>query len=135
VRDPERLLEHLEALAEWREREPQAPRLILVPGRPDPEPGPPARQDVERRRRLHPQARQPVVDAADHQTEPRPFRLRRQEAERRPALEHRILGRPNATDLEEVIHHPDRVEPDLVGLVGDPTERRADGLGAARPGE
>ena len=71
VGDLERLLEHLEPLAERREREPEAPRLVLVPGRADPEPGAAAGQDVERRRRLHPQPGQPVVDAADHQPEPR----------------------------------------------------------------
>ena len=68
----QRLLEHLEALAERREREPEAERLLLVPGGADPEPCPAARQDVERRRRLDPQAGLAVVDAADHQAEPGP---------------------------------------------------------------
>ena len=49
---------------------PSASRLLLVPGGADAEPGPAARQDVERRRRLHPQARVAVVDATDHQPEP-----------------------------------------------------------------
>ena len=55
VRDLERLLEHLESLAEWREREPEAARLVLVPGGTDTEPGTAARQDVERRGGLDPQ--------------------------------------------------------------------------------
>ena len=57
VGDLERLLEQLEPLAERREREAEAPRLVLVPGGPDAEPGPAAREDVERGRRLDPQAR------------------------------------------------------------------------------
>src|SRR6185503_7654535 len=100
-----------------------------------PEPGPPARQDVERRRRLHPQPREPVVDAADHETEPGALRLRRQESERGPAFEHRLLGRPDAPDLEEMVHDPDRIEADVVRLPSDPAEGRADGFGAAGPGE
>ena len=55
--------------------------------------------------------------------------------ERRPALEHRLLGPADAADLEEVVHDPDRVEAGLVGVADDPGERRADRLGAARPGE
>ena len=53
----ERLLEQLEPLAERREREAEAARLVLVPGGPDAEPGAAAREDVERRRRLHPERR------------------------------------------------------------------------------
>ena len=55
VGDAERLLEHLEAVAERREGEAETPRFVLVPRCPDPEPGPSARQDVERRRRLYPE--------------------------------------------------------------------------------
>ena len=36
----------------------------------------------------------------------------------------------DAPDLEEVVHDPDRVEADVVGLAGDAGERRAD-LGVA----
>jgi len=42
-------------------------------------------------------------------------RWRRDVAERREALEHRLLGPANAADLEEVVHHPDRVEADVIG--------------------
>ena len=56
VGDLERLLEHLETDAEGREREAEAARLVLVPGGTDAEPGPAARQDVERGGGLHPQA-------------------------------------------------------------------------------
>src|SRR5262245_47132412 len=65
VGDLERLVVHLEPLAERREREAEPARLLLVPGRADPEPGAAARQHVEGRRGLHPEARVAVVDAAD----------------------------------------------------------------------
>ena len=119
VGDLERLLEHLEPLAERREREPERPRLVLVPGGPDAEPGPAARQDVERRRGLDPQARVAVVDATDHQAEPRALRVRGHEPERGPALEHRLLDLADAPDLEEMVHDPDRIEADVVGLADD----------------
>ena len=69
VGDLERLLEHLEPLAQRREGEAESAALALVPGGADPEPGAAAGQDVERRRRLDPQAWGAVVDAADHQAE------------------------------------------------------------------
>ena len=67
----------------------------------------------------------------------RPSRARcglgRQEAQRRPALEHRVGRRADAADLEEVVHDPDRVEADLVGGPGDPGEGRPDRRRPARP--
>src|SRR5712671_1832472 len=135
VGDLERLVEHLESLAEWRERKAESLGFFLVPGGTDPEPGPTTRQDVERRGGFDPQARFAVVDATDHQPEPSPRRVRGHEPERRPALEHRVLGRADATDLEEVVHDPDRVKTDIVGLAGDAAQRRADRSRAAGPGE
>ena len=126
VGDLERLLEHLEADAELRKREAETARLVLVPGGTDAEPGPAARQDVERRGGLHPQGRVPVVDAADHQAEAGAFRVRGHETERGPAFEHRFLDGADAADLEEVVHHPDRIEADVVGVADDLGERRAD---------
>ncbi len=106
VGDLERLLEHLEAGREGRHREAQGRALLLVPRRPDAQPRPAAGQDVERGGGLDPEPGQPVVDAADHQAKARPPCVGGQEPERRPALEHRVLGRPKAPDLEEVIHDP-----------------------------
>ena len=83
---------------------------------------------------LHPQARVAVVDAADHQAEARARRVRGHEAERGHALEHRLLGLADAADLEEVVHDPDRVEADVVGLADDPREGGADGS-ASPPGQ
>src|SRR4029079_1149348 len=63
VRDLEGLLEHLEADAAAREGKTQPLRLLLVPGRADPEPGAAAGQDVQGRGGLHPQARVAVMHA------------------------------------------------------------------------
>ena len=71
VGDLQGFLEHFEALAEGREREPEGARLLLVPCRSDAQPGASAGQHVERRRGLHPQAGVAVVDATDQQSEPR----------------------------------------------------------------
>ena len=48
------MVEQAEADAERRHREPERVALLRVPGGADPEPGPPAREDVERRCSLHP---------------------------------------------------------------------------------
>ena len=90
VGDPERVLEHLEPLGGGRPREAEALRLGLVPGRADAEPRPAAGEDVEGRRGLDPQPGVAVMDAADHQPEPGPLAVGGHEAERRPALEHRL---------------------------------------------
>ena len=135
VREAQRVLQPLEALAQRREREAQALRLVDVPGRTDPEPGPTAGQDVERGRGLHPQARRAVVDAPDHEADARPLGVGGNEAERGLALEHRRLGRAAAANLEEVVHDPDRVEADVVGSARHARQRRTDGGRAAGPGE
>src|SRR5207245_10751917 len=65
--DLEGLFEDLETLPQRREGEAERPRLLLVPRRADPEPGPTPGEDVERRRRLDPQPRKAVMDTADHE--------------------------------------------------------------------
>jgi hypothetical protein len=126
VGDLERVLEHLEPLAGCGPREPEALGLGLVPGGgADAEPGPAARQDVERRGGLDPQPRAAVVDAADHQPESGALAMGGHEAERRPALEHGLELRARAADLPEVVHHPDGVEASAVG--------GADGAGEVGP--
>ena len=95
VCDPERLLEHLEALAQRREGEAR--------GRPTPRwfqaaPSPSQARPPERTSRVVAALTQSrglaVVDAADHQPEPGPLRVRRDEAEGGPALEHRLVDGP-----------------------------------------
>src|SRR3954453_19425652 len=75
------------------------------------------------------------MDAADHQPEARPLRMRGHETEGRRALEHRLLGTADAADLEEMVHYPDRIEADLVGVLHDARERRPDRLRPTGPGE
>ena len=135
MRDLERLLEHLEALAERREREPEARDSSSFQAAPIPSQArPPDRTSSVVAAFTH-SAGVAVVDATDHQAEPGALRLGGHEAERRPALEHRLLGPADAPDLEEMVHHPDRIEADVVGLAGDPGEGRADGRRAAGPRE
>src|SRR5688500_13076541 len=131
----ERVLQPLEALLERRERESQALRLMHVPRGADPEPCPPAAEDVEGGGGLDPQSRRAVVHATDHETDAGTLRVRRDEAERRLALEHRRFGWTEAADLEEMVHDPDRVEADVVGRSRHTGERGADGRRAARPRE
>ena len=59
---------------------------------------------------------------ADHQADPSPLGVRRDEAQRGLALEHRRLRRAAAADLEEVVHDPDRVEAGVVGRARDARE-------------
>src|SRR5438067_4927490 len=63
--DLECLLEPLEPLLDWRERDAEAAALRLVPGRADAQPGAPAGEDVESGDRLGEDARL-VVDHAGH---------------------------------------------------------------------
>jgi hypothetical protein len=62
-----------------------------------------------------------------------PLRVRGQEAQRRVRIEHLVLGRPDAFDLEEVVHHSDPVEARLVGRPGDGRESWTELFGSARP--
>ncbi len=135
VRHAQGVLEQLESLLQWREGEAEALRFHLVPRRTDPEPGATTGQHVERRGGLDPEAGGAVVDPADHESQARPLAVRRHEAERGLALEHRRLWRPVAADLEEMVHDPDRVEAGIIGGPHDPREGRADGSRTAGPGE
>ena len=74
------------------------------------------------------------MDAADHEAQPRLLRVCGHEAEGGHALEHRRLGRTQAADLEEVVHDPDRVEPDVVRGAGHARQGGADG-GSPPPGQ
>ena len=73
------------------------------------------------------------MDAADHQPEAGARRVGGDEAERRPALEHRLLGRPDAADLEEVVHHPDDVEAGVLGVAA--IRASVGAMAAAPPGQ
>src|SRR5581483_7980019 len=90
--DLQRLLESLEALADGREGEAEAARLLLVPGRADAEHGPPPGDDVERRHRLGEQRRL-AVDHPRHHGEELDLRgAPGEEAEGGVRLQHLVLG-------------------------------------------
>ena len=135
VADAERFLQHLETDPQGRHREAQAVAFFFVPGGADAEVGASAAQNVQRRCGLGPQAGLAVVDAAHHQPQRRLLRMGRHVAQGSPAFEHRLLGLPDAADLVEVVHHPQRGEAGRVGCLGDASESRADGRIAARPCE
>src|SRR5690606_27628496 len=70
-----------------------------------------------------------------HRAERDPLGQRGGERERGVALQHRLLRGAHPADLEEVVHHPQRVEARLVRLAGRPAEDRADPLRSAGEGE
>ena len=77
----------------------------------------------------------PVDRARDHGEDLRSRGVRGDEAKCGVGLEHLVLGRPEAADLEEVVHDADVSEAVRVGGAGDLSERRTDPLGATGPGE
>src|SRR3989337_600948 len=84
LRHAQRVLEQLEALAEWRKREAEPLRLVLVPRRTDAEPGASTTQHVQRGGCLDPEAGRAVVDPADHEAEACALGVRGEKSERRP---------------------------------------------------
>ena len=133
--DLERLLQPLEAFPEGREGNSKSAALRLVPGCPDAQPCPAAREHVERGHRLGQDARMAVDDARDHGAQPGPRGLSGQERERAVAFQHLPLRRAVHADLEEMIHHPDRIEAGRVRGPADGRQRRTEPLRSARPGE
>jgi hypothetical protein len=63
------------------------------------------------------------------------FGVSGEESECRVCLEHVVFGRPDATDLEEVVHHRQVTEAGLVGRPGDSREFLSERGRAVRPGE
>ena len=110
ARDPQVVLEALEALLQRRERVAVGVVLGLEPARADPVERTPAGDDVERRRDLGVLGRVAVADAGDEQPERDRRRARREAGEHRVALEHPALRRPDRRDLVVVVHHRDRGE-------------------------
>ena len=109
--------------------------LPLVPRGPEAQLGAAPREDVEGGDGLGEQPGVTVGHPAHQEPETQPLRLGRGERQRGVALEHRLLGRPQHLHLEPVVHHRQRPHPDRLGRLGQRREGRADGLGAARPGE
>jgi hypothetical protein len=113
--DLQRLLQPVEPLAGGREVEPQSVVLDVVPGGADTQDRPAAADDVERRDDLGQVRRVPVRHAGDQGAEPHRRGAGRQRAEQRVGVEHRLGGPAQRRQLEEVVHHPDRVVPRLFG--------------------
>ena len=116
--DGQRLLEAVHPLLHRREVDPVADVLLLVPGGPDAEDGPAARQHVQRRDLLGEHRRIAVRDAGHERAQADRRGLAGQRGEDRPALEHRLGGRAHARDLVEVVHHGDELEAGRLGGLG-----------------
>ena len=89
--EAERVLEHRGSGRAARGRGSPGRRLLLVPRRPDAEPGTAAAQHVERRGGLQPEPGLAVVDAADHEAEARALRQCGHVAERRDSPRASVL--------------------------------------------
>ena len=100
--------------------------LALEPRATDAEDGPPARQVVERRGQLGRVARVAERVRADHEPEPDARRDRGEARQDAPALEDRLLPRPE--DGHQVIPCPDGVPARLLGGEGRIAEARPVGL-------
>ena len=109
----DRLVEAIEALPESRpEVDAEGVVLPLEPGAADAEDGAAIRDVVEGRGELRGQAGVPERVRADHQPEAEAPRHGREGGEGRPALEDRLLGRPE--DRQQVIPRPDGVPAEVV---------------------
>src|SRR5205823_8411479 len=105
--DLECLLEPLEPLLDWRERDAEAAAFCFVPGGADAQPGPAAGEDIESGDRFGKDARLVVYDARHHGAEFRARSHRRDVAERAITFEHFVVLGTVHADLPEVGHHPD----------------------------
>ena len=113
--DLHRLLEPVEALAGGGELDPETLVLDVVPGRPDPEHGPPRADDVEGGDDLGQQRRVAVGDPGHHGAQPDAAGARRQATEQRVGLQHGLGGAAQGGELVEVVHHPQRLEARRLG--------------------
>jgi hypothetical protein len=133
--DLQRLLQPLEPLRDRRERDAQPAGLLVVPGRPDAEPGPAAGEHVEGGHDLRQDPGMPVHHASHQGDQLGAGRACRQVPERGVGLQHLALGRPDRADLEEVVHHRDEVESRVVRGAGDSGQVRPEPGWSARRGE
>src|SRR5262249_29116329 len=118
--DLQGFLEAVEALARARELEAERVVLLLVPSCADPEDRPAARDDVERRGHLGEDGRVPVRHAGHERADVRSVRARRQPAEQRVPLQHRLRRAAEGRQLPEVIHDPERFEARVLAGDGEP---------------
>jgi hypothetical protein len=116
------LVEHPDPVLRLREVVPVRPVLLLVPAGADTPVEAPTRHHVDVGRDLREQCRAAVAVAPDHLAEPDRRGELADRSDRGPALEHRLLGGPG--HVVEVVVHPERVESEPLGELGD-----LDGLG------
>jgi hypothetical protein len=135
VGDLQGFLQLLETLGGGGEGYAQAAALLLVPAGADAQRGAAAGQHVQGGDDLEQQSRMPVVHPGDLRAEPDFRGDAGQEGERRVTLQHLVLRRADVLDLEEVVHHPQRVEPRVVGGLRHCGELRAEMGGSGRPTE
>ena len=114
--DRQRLVQPLEPVGERAELEPELLVLQLEPAGADPEHGPAAADDVERRHGLRQVGGVPVGVPGDERRELDAGGRGGQRRQRRVRLEHRLVRGPDAGQLVEVVHHEHRVEPGVLGL-------------------
>ena len=131
----ERVLEPIEPFRKGWERDAERSRFRLVPRGADPEHRAAAGKDVEGGHGLCEHARIAIHDAGDDREEPSTLGVGREIAERRVCLEHLVLGRTEAADLEEMVHDADRIEAAAVRNARDRGEVVRDTFRPARPGE
>ena len=115
----ESLLEPVESLGQGGEVEAQAVVFRFEPGRADAEYGPAAGQDVERGHLFGQESGIAVGHPGHHGTQTGPRGPGGQATEECVGLEHRFVDAADTRDLEEVVHHPHRIEADRLGRGDD----------------
>src|ERR1700682_6035213 len=131
----ERFLEALKPLLHRGEGDAEPAALRLVPGGAEPEPGSPAREDIEGGDGLRQDARLVVNDPRHHGAELGVLGHRGDVAERAVAFEHLVVFGAVHADLPEVIHHPDGVEAGLVRGARNVAQRAPELGRSGWPGE
>ena len=118
VDDRELLLEHLEALAGGRERDPVRGVLGVVPTRAEPELDPPAAHRVGLRDLDRERTREAERHRRHERAEPDARRLAAERGERHPRVGRARAGSALA-DALVVVGPEERVEAELLGRLGD----------------
>jgi len=109
----DRFLEHVQAHPVLRVIDAESLVLDVVPGTPDSEHGAAAGDDVQRRDDLGEDAGVAVGHPGDQSAELDSLGTRGQGSQQRVCLQHWLVGTAHGRQLEEVVHHPHRVEPGL----------------------
>ncbi len=134
--DLERFFELLEPLGQWWIWEAESECFAFIPACADAQPGSATGKDVKGGDGLGEVSGMAVVDAGDQGSEPDPLGDSGEVREGGVALEHGVVGgADHRLQLEEVVHHPDRVKPRSVGCLADGSQRRSDSRITTRPGE